>query len=260
MTYSEVVNIGGKGHHDRRSDALLQHAAQLALGVDLSAERRHAEVVLGANGSDTLLLQATAHDTAGGGNEAEAQIDTSLDLVRKSLPESRVQSAHGSLELSSGNPVLGLVSGAVGNGAFGTLGQRRALVQSLHTEGELGSDGLKVATDVDASHATLQERGVEHLQGCAEIVASVLVLELSHILAAGGDGDLRLRNKLIGPAEVEASGKRAFVIEVALAEDLLRELANARRWSSDMLRRPTFEVPYIAAKVYGLMRSPIANW
>lgn len=85
-TNREVVNVGGKRHHDRGGDTLLQQAAQLALGVDLGAEGRHAEVIFGTNGGDALLLQTTTHQAAGRGNEAKAQVNTGLDLVGESSP------------------------------------------------------------------------------------------------------------------------------------------------------------------------------
>lgn len=81
-----MINIGSKSHHDGGSDALLQQAAQLTLGVDLSSESGHAEIVLGTNGGDALFLQATTHQTTGRGNEAEAQVNTSLNLVRQLAP------------------------------------------------------------------------------------------------------------------------------------------------------------------------------
>lgn len=215
-----MVNVGSKGHHDGRSDALLQKAAQLALGVDLGSESGHAEIVLGTNGSDTLLLQAAAHQTTGRGDEAEAQVNTSLNLVGQLAPVRSVESSHSSLQLSGGNPVGGLVSGAIGDGTFGTLSQSRALPEGFQTESELGGDGLQVASDVDASRSTLEERGVEHLERGTEVIAGVFVFELGHVLAARGDGELRFGNQLVGPSVVETAGEGAFVVHVALAEDL----------------------------------------
>lgn len=81
-----MVNIGSKGHHDGWSNALLQQAAQLALGVDLSSEGGHAEIVLGTNGGDALFLQAATHHTTGRGDETEAQVNTGLNLVRQPSP------------------------------------------------------------------------------------------------------------------------------------------------------------------------------
>lgn len=124
------------------------------------------------------------------------------------------------MQLSSGDPVSGLVSSAVGDGTFGTLSQSGALPEGFQTESELGSDGLQVASNVDASHATLEEGGVEHLERCAEVIASILVFELGHVLATGGNGQLGLGNQLVGPSVVEAAGERALVVNVALAEDL----------------------------------------
>lgn len=220
FTNREVVKVGSKGHHDGGGDALLQQAAQLALGVNLGTESGHAEVVLGANGGDTLLLETTAHHATSGGHEAEAHVDTGLNLVRDLPPVRRVESSHGSLQLSGGDPVLSLVACAVRDGALRALSEGRALPQSLHAEGEFGGDGLEVAADEDASHAPLQEGRVQHLERSAEVIAGVLVLELGHVLAAGGDGELRLGDELVGPAVVEASGQSAFIVEVALGEDL----------------------------------------
>jgi hypothetical protein len=94
------------------------------------------------------------------------------------------------------------------------------LPKSLETQSKLGSNGLEVASDEDTSNATLEVGGVEHLEGCAEVVSGVLVLELRHILTTWGDGKLRLGNKLVRPSPVESTGQRALVIKVTLAEDL----------------------------------------
>lgn len=216
-----MVNVGGKGHHNRRSNTLLKNAAKLALGVDLSSESRHAEVVLGTNGSDTLLLQTTTHHAAGRGDEAEAQINTSLDLIGEPSPVRGVESSHGSLELSGGNPVVRLITGSVRNSALGALGEGRSLPESLKTKGELGGDGLEVAANEDTSESALEVGGVEHLKGCAKVVAGVLVLELRHILTTRRDGELRLGDKLVGPSPVESPGESALIVEVSLAEDLV---------------------------------------
>lgn len=260
-----MVNISGKGHHDGGSDALLQQAAQLTLGVDLSSESGHAEIVLGTDGGDALFLQATTHQTTGRGDETEAQINTGLDLVRQLSPVRGIDGSHSSLQLSSGDPVSGLVSSAVGDGTFGALSQSGALPEGFHSESELGGDGLKVASDVDTSHAAFKERGVEHLERCAEVIASILVFELGHVLATGRDGQLRLGNQLVGPSVVEAAGERALVVNVALAEDLELSLELVIKPTLDLCADSnalllTLPVPYMAAKVYGLMRSPIANW
>ena len=215
-----MVDISGKGHHYRRSHSLLESAAKLALGVDLSSESRHAEIVLGTNGGDTLLLETTTHKTTRRRNKTEAQINTSLDFVGKSSPVRGVQGTHSSLELSGSDPIGGLVAGGVGDGTFGALGQRRSLPKSLETQSKLGSNGLEVASDEDTSNATLEVGGVKHLEGCTEVVSGVLVLELRHILTTWGDGKLRLGNKLVRPSPVKSTRQRALVIKVTLAEDL----------------------------------------
>lgn len=92
--------------------------------------------------------------------------------------------------------------------------------QSLHSKCELWGHRLQVAADVDTSHAALEERRVEHLEGCAKVVSIVLVLELRHILTTRGDGKLGLGNELVGPSEVESSGERTLIVYVALAEYL----------------------------------------
>lgn len=198
LTNREMVNVGGKGHHHRRGHPLLQHAAQLALGIDLGTEGGHAKIVLGANCRHTLLLEAGPHEAgSGGGNEAETEVDTGLDLVRELPPEGGVEGAHGGLQLSRGDPVAGLVPGAVGDGTFGALGEGGTLPERLHSEGELGGDGLQVASNVDARHAALEKGRVEHLERGAEVAARVLVLELGHVLAARMQGELRLGDEAV---------------------------------------------------------------
>lgn len=242
-----MVNVGSKGHHDGRSDTLLQKAAQLALGVDLGSESGHAEIVLGTNGSDTLLLQAAAHQTTGRGDKAEAQVNTSLNLVGQLAPVRSVESSHSSLQLSGGDPVGGLVSGAVRDGTFGTLSQSRALPEGFQTESELRGDGLQVTSDVDASRSTLEERGVEHLERGTEVITGVFMFELGHVLAARGDGELRFGNQLVGPSVVETAGEGAFVVHVALAEDLIE----LRVSSAVRLRATKCDAAYLAGAEHG---------
>lgn len=182
-----MVNVGSKSHHHRGRDTLLEDTAQLALGVDLGSESGHAEIVLGADGRDTLLLDTTTHKTAGRGDEAEAQVDTSLDFVRDSLPERSVESTHSSLELGSSDPILGLVATKVRDSTLRALGKGRSLPEGLKTESQLGGNGLEVAADEDAGEAALEVGRVEHLERSAEVVTSVLVLELSHILTSRGN-------------------------------------------------------------------------
>src|SRR6478609_762113 len=132
-TNREVINISSKCHHNGRCNTLFQNAAKLALGVDLSSESRHAEIVLGTNSGDALLLKATTHEATGRGNETEAQINTGLNLVRESSPVRGVKGAHSSLELSGGDPVCGLVPGSIRDSALRALGEGRSLPESFKT-------------------------------------------------------------------------------------------------------------------------------
>ncbi|MCV5191475.1 hypothetical protein OFC03_29400, partial [Escherichia coli] len=66
MTYSDVVNISSEGQSDGGgTKTLLEQAAELALGVDLSPEGGHSEVVLGTKGGDAFIGKATHHDMRG---------------------------------------------------------------------------------------------------------------------------------------------------------------------------------------------------
>ncbi len=197
-----MVDVSGKGHHHRSGHTLLEQAAQLALGIDLSAESGHPEVVLGAEGCDALLRQATHHGAAGG--NGKGHVNTRLDLVRQALPVRGVEGALG-LQLGARNEAIRLVPGNVGEGGVGALRKASALPDRLQANGELGSDGLQVLPDEDAGQAALEIRGVEGLQGGGKVIAEVLVLELGHVLAGGAGSNLesRLGGEGIAPPPVE---------------------------------------------------------
>lgn len=217
-----MVNLSRKGHHDGRRHALLDEKADLALGVELRAERRHAEIVLDTNGSGALLGDATAKRSALAGDEGKRHVNTSLHLLRDAAPVRRGERALG-LELSRRGPVIRLVAGAHRNGRLGRLGEDTALPDTLETETQLRGHGLKVASDVDTRQATVEVRRVKHLQRRREVVPSVFVLDLGHTRAVVGKLELRLADELVVPSEVEAARQLAFVIYLALEEDLQRD-------------------------------------
>lgn len=179
-----MVNISSDSHHNRSSNALLQQAAQLSLGVKLGAEGGHAEVVLGAKRRHALLLEGTAHHGARAAGQGQAHVDTSLHLLGQSPPVCGVQAA-GSRQLGGSNPVSGLVLSAVGHHSLGGLAQPGPLPHSLKSEGELRGDRLHVASDEDTCQAALEVGWVERLDGCGEVVSGVLLLPLRHILTTG---------------------------------------------------------------------------
>lgn len=214
-----MVDISGKGHHDGGGDALLEQTAELALGVHLGTESRHAEIVLGTHRGDTLP-GGTAHHGGAGVGKGQGQVAAGLDLLGDAAPVGGVDDALG-LQLGGGNPVVGLVTQRVGGGGLGAGGEAGALPDSLKAEGELGGDGLEVAADEDAGEATIKRGGVHGLDGGSEVVTDVFRLELEHVLAgAGDDGELGLGDELVGPSPVEARGELAIVVDVSLQEDL----------------------------------------
>lgn len=225
LAYSDVVNISSEGQGDRGSTkTLLEQAAKLARGVDLSPEGGHSEVVLGTKGGDAFLGKTTHHALRG--SDRQGHINTSLDSIRKLLPEGSVESTL-SLQLSASNPVIGLVAGEVGDGGIGALSEALTLPDSLETEAESGSDGLEIVANEDTGEAAVEERGVDSLEGGSEVVAKVFVLELGHILAAA-DRELRLGDGPVAPPVVEPCRESALVVEVTLSEDLFMRV---RSWS-----------------------------
>ena len=218
-TYSRMVYLGGKRQHDRRGDPLLEQAAELAARVDLGAEGGHAEVVLGADLGDALLLQGAAHEAARG-HERQGDVNAGLDLLREAAPVGRVEGALGRVELGRGDPVVGLVAGAVLDARVRRLRGRDALPDCLQAEGQPRRDGLQVAPDEDARQAAAQSRGVHHLERRGKVVARVLVFDLGHVLAAGGDLEGGLGDELVAPAVVEARRELALIVDVSLHEHL----------------------------------------
>jgi len=217
--YSEMIHISGEGHHDRGSNALLKHAAELALGVDLSTEGRHAEIVLGTEGGDALLGRATHH--GGSRINGNGHVNTGLNLLTQTLPVGSVESTL-SLQLGAGDPVLRLVATNVRDGGIRALGKPGALPNGLQTEGELRGDGLKILANEDTGQATLKEGRVKGLDSRSEIGATVFVLKLGHILTGSTRSDLEagLGGERRGPSVVESSRKVALVIDVTLGEHL----------------------------------------
>lgn len=189
-----MVNVSGEGHHDRGGNALFEQTAELALGIDLSAESGHAEIVLGADGGNALLLKTASHQATSGGHQTKTHVNTGLNLLRQPPPVGGIECAGRSLKLSSGDPIVGLVATAVGRDALGALTERGTLPEGLHSEGELGGDRLEEATNVDTGNTALKGGRVDHLERGAEVVAGVLVLELGHVLVVRSDLDLRLGN------------------------------------------------------------------
>lgn len=215
-----MVNLSRKGHHDRRRHALLDEQTDLALGVELRAERRHAEIVLDANGGGALLGDASAkRSSALAGDEGKRQINTSLHLFRDAAPVRRGKRALG-LELSGRSPVIRLVSGAHRNGRLGRLSEDAALPNALETKTQLRGHGLEVAPNVDTRQTAVEVRRVEHLQRRREVIPSVFVLDLGHTRAVIRKLELRLADELVVPSEVEAARQLTFVIYLALEEDL----------------------------------------
>jgi hypothetical protein len=218
-SYREVIHISGEGHHDRSSNALLEHATELALGIDLSTEGGHAEVVLGTEGGDALLGRATHH--GGARINGKGHVNTSLNLLTQTLPVGSVESTL-SLQLGAGNPVLRLIATNVRDSGIRALGKAGALPNGLKTEGELRGDGLKILANEDTGQATLKKRRVKGLDSCSEIGAAVFVFELGHILTGSTRSDLEagLGGERRGPSVVESSRKVALVIDVTLGKHL----------------------------------------
>ena len=184
-----MVNIRGECHGHNRGNALLKHAAQLALRVNLCPEGGHSEIVFCADGGGAFLLEGATHHAALGGHHGERHVDTGLDLLRDASPVGGVQSAM-ALELSGCYPVVRLVPGNVGEAGVGALAQTTALPDGLETKRKLGGDRLEVMADVDAGKTAFEEGRVEGLYRGAKVGTSVLVLELRHVLTSASRCDL----------------------------------------------------------------------
>lgn len=157
-----MVNVSREGHHERSHDALLEHTAKSALRVDLRPESRHSEVVLGSESSNALLLEtATQHGVSR--SNTKRHIDTSLNLVREAAPVRGIQSTLG-LQLSAGDPVLGLVTGNITDGRYRRFESRLTLPNSFEADGKFGSERLHVMTDKDTAQTALEDGGVEGLE------------------------------------------------------------------------------------------------
>jgi hypothetical protein len=213
-----VVELTGKGDLDHGNNSLLEQDTKLTGSVDLGSETAGSEVVLGTEGSDTLLSHATGHGVTG---ELQVEVNTGLELSGKSSPVRTLDTA-GRHELSAGNPVLALVLGSVADHGLRTHGGSGSLVDSLETEGESGSDALKVATDEDTGKRTLEDGRVHGLDLSSEVVANVVVLEgeLGASLSTSLDLSSGLCDPARSPSVVEAGREGKVAVKVTLAEDL----------------------------------------
>jgi hypothetical protein len=216
-----VVELTSKGDLDHGNNSLLEQDTELTGSVDLGSETAGSEVVLGTEGSNTLLSHATGHGVTG---ELQVEVNTGLELSGKSSPVRTLDTA-GRHELSAGNPVLALVLGSVADHGLRTHGGSGSLVDSLETEGESGSDALKVATDEDTGKRTLEDGRVHGLDLSSEVVANVVVLERElGASRAGHRASLDLGGGLCDPARspsvVEAGREGKVAVKVTLAENL----------------------------------------
>lgn len=220
VAYLGLVDLTSEGERDGHGNALLEKAANLAGAVNLGAERRGTEVVLGTNGSGTVTSRATHHKSSGRGLELEVHVNTSLNTLGQLAPVSGVESALG-LQLSGTNPVFTLVLGGVGQSSLGASGDTLALPDSLETKSETGGDGLQVAADEDTGETTLEARGVEGLEGRGEVTASVVVIDLDQALSTTvHDLSIGLGDKGLVPAVVGNGGERTVTSVVTLHKHL----------------------------------------
>lgn len=220
VAYLGLVDLTSEGERDGHGNALLEKAANLAGAVNLGAERRGTEVVLGTNGSGTITSRATHHKSSGRGLELKVHVNTGLNTLGQLAPVSGVESALG-LQLSGTDPVLTLVLGGVGQSSLGASGDGLALPDSLKTKGEIGGDGLQVAADEDTGETTLEARGVEGLEGRGEVTASVVVIDLDQALSTTvHDLSIGLGDKGLVPAVVGDGGERTITSVVALHKHL----------------------------------------
>jgi len=216
-----VVELAGKGDLDHGNNSLLKQNTKLTSSVDLGSEAAGSEVVLSTKSGNTLLSHATHHGVT---SELQVEVDTGLELSGKSSPVGTLDTARRH-ELSTGNPVLALVLGSVADHGLGTHLGSGSLVDSLKTEGESGSDALKVATNENTSKRAIEDGRVHGLDLSSEVVANVIVLEGE--LGTSGTrhgGGLDLGGGLCDPAGspsvVEAGREGKVAVKVALAEDL----------------------------------------
>lgn len=218
-----LVDLTRKGKRDGHGNPLLQKTADLAGAVDLSADRRGPEVVLGANGGSAFPARAAHHQGSRIGCKLKVHINTCLDFLRELAP---VGGGKGALRLQLGrsNPVITLVLGAVGKSRLWASVEALSLPDRFEAKSEARSNGLQVASNENAGQTTFQETRVECLEGRREIGASIVVVNLKQTLAASshdlgvGFGDQRLV-----PAPVVDGGKSTVTAEVALHEYLLQQ-------------------------------------
>lgn len=213
-----MVELTSEGDLDHGNDSLLEQDTELTSSVDLGSETAGSEVVLGTKSGNTLLSHTTSHGVA---SKLQVEVDTSLKLSRKSSPVRALDTA-GRHELSAGNPVLALVLGSVADHGLGAHLGSGSLVNSLKTEGESGSDALKVATDEDTSKRAIEDRRVHGLDLSSEVVANVVVLEgeLSTSLSTSLDLSSGLCDPARSPSVVEAGREGKVAVKVTLAENL----------------------------------------
>ena len=219
--YLDVVELTSKGDLDHGDNSLLKQNTKLTSGVDLGSEAAGSEVVLGTEGGNTLLFHTTHHGVR---SELQVKVDTGLELSGKSSPVRTLDTARRH-ELSAGNPVLALVLGSVANHGLRTNLGSRSLVDSLETEGESGSDALKVATNENTSKRAIEDGRVHGLDLSSEVVTNVVVLERelgTSRTRHGGGLDLSggLCDPARSPSVVEAGRERKVAVKVTLAEDL----------------------------------------
>jgi hypothetical protein len=212
-----VVELTSEGDLDHGNDSLLEQDTELTSSVNLGSEAAGSEVVLGTESGDTLL----SHATHGVASELHVEVDTSLELSRKSSPVRALDTA-GRHELSAGNPVLALVLGGVTDHGLGAHLGSGSLVDSFKTEGESGGDALEVATDEDTSKRAVEDRRVHGLDLSGEVVANVVVLEgeLSTSLSTSLDLSSGLCDPTRSPSVVEAGREGKVAVKVTLAENL----------------------------------------
>ena len=213
-----MVELTSEGDLDHGNNSLLEQDTELTSSVNLGSEAAGSEVVLGTESGDTLLSHATSHGVT---SELQVEVDTSLELSGKSSPVRTLDTARRH-ELSAGNPVLALVLGGVADHGLGAHLGSGSLVDSLKTEGESGSDALKVATDEDTGERTIEDRRVHGLDLSGEVVANVVVLqgELSTSLSTSLDLSSGLCDPARSPSVVEAGREGKVAVKVTLAENL----------------------------------------
>ena len=256
-THLSLVNFTGKCKGNRHRYPLLQQAADLTSAVDLSTERRSAEVVLGSDGGCTVFARTTHHSCSRVGSELKVHVNTGFNTLGQ-LPPVRGSEDTLSLELSAGNPVASLVSAAVGKRSFGTSAHALTLPDSFETKSQAGCDGLQVASDENSGQTTIQERWVEGLDRCREIVTSVVIVKLQQTLGSSRhDLSVGLGDQLRGPTIVTDGSQRAIASEVALRENLFKPFFFSLQPNDcykniiKQSRFLTLGLPYMAEKAYG---------